>query len=181
MYLDGTLFRSLLESWYPPMFEITIMMCNFEVKISRSTNIFPLSLIDCFLKAVMIYVAASLVISKTCMERRATLIINKNRPPLWTGSIDHFHGPGPWTPCHEPRPWTLFYFCGKVLDRVHGHSLFNIMRNEQKQKLCKNKIKNKTSTTTKMPDWSVIFTINARISPQIQISAPLGISTPPKA
>ena len=30
-------------------------------------------------------------------------------PPLWTGSMDHFHGPGPWT-------------------------LFLIMRNEQKQK-----------------------------------------------
>ena len=133
------------------MFEITIMMCNFEVKISRSTNIFPLSLIDCFLKAVMIYVAASLVISKTCMERRATLIINKNRPPLWTGSIDHFHGPGPWTPCHEPRPWTLFYFCGKVLDRVYGHSLFNIMRNEQKQNSAKIRLKTKHQQQLKCP------------------------------
>ena len=39
-------------------------------------------------------------------------------PPLWTGSMDHFHGPGPWTPCHGPGPWTVFL----------------IMRNEQKQK-----------------------------------------------
>ena len=27
-------------------------------------------------------------------------------PPLWTGSMDHVHGPGPWTPCHGPGPWT---------------------------------------------------------------------------
>ena len=39
-------------------------------------------------------------------------------PPLWTGSMDHFHGPGPWPPCHGPGPWTVFL----------------IMRNEQKQK-----------------------------------------------
>ena len=30
-------------------------------------------------------------------------------PPLWTGSMDHFHGPGPWTPCHGPGPWTVFF------------------------------------------------------------------------
>ena len=29
-------------------------------------------------------------------------------PLLWTGSMDHFRGPGPWTPCHGPGPWTLF-------------------------------------------------------------------------
>ena len=29
-------------------------------------------------------------------------------PPLWTGSMDHFHGPGPWTPRHGPGPWTVF-------------------------------------------------------------------------
>ena len=53
------------------MLEITIMMCNFEVKIRRSTNIFPLSLIEDFLKAVTIYVAASLDnISKTCMAKK---------------------------------------------------------------------------------------------------------------
>ena len=23
-------------------------------------------------------------------------------PPLWTGSMDHFHGLGPWTPYHGP-------------------------------------------------------------------------------
>ena len=80
MYLDGILFRSLLESWYPTMLEITIMMCNFEVKIRRSTDIFPLSLIECFLKAVMIYVAASLDISKTCIERKSQLILNIKRP-----------------------------------------------------------------------------------------------------
>ena len=44
-------------------------------------------------------------------------------PPLWTGSMDHFHGPGPWTPCHGPGPWTVFfYFYRKVLHQVHGHS-----------------------------------------------------------
>ena len=31
-------------------------------------------------------------------------------PPLWTGSMDHFHGPGPWTPCHGLGPWTVFLF-----------------------------------------------------------------------
>ena len=30
-------------------------------------------------------------------------------PLLWTGSMDHFHGPGPWTPCHGLGPWTLFF------------------------------------------------------------------------
>ena len=30
-------------------------------------------------------------------------------PPLWTGSMDHFHGPGQWTPCHGPGPWTNFF------------------------------------------------------------------------
>ena len=30
-------------------------------------------------------------------------------PPLWTGSMDHFHGPGPWTTCHGPGPWTVFF------------------------------------------------------------------------
>ena len=29
-------------------------------------------------------------------------------PPLWTGSMDYFHGPGPWTPFHGPGPRTLF-------------------------------------------------------------------------
>ena len=62
------------------MLEITIMMCNFEVKIRRSTDIFPLSLIECFLKAVMIYVAASLDVSKTCIERKSQLILNIKRP-----------------------------------------------------------------------------------------------------
>ena len=42
--------------------------------------------------------------------------------PLWTGSMDHFHGPGPWTPCHRPGPWTFFYLYKKVLYQVHGHS-----------------------------------------------------------
>ena len=50
-----------------------------------------------------------------------------HRPPPWTGSMDHFHGPGPWTPCHGRGLWTVF---------------FKIMRNEQKQKKSKNKIKN---------------------------------------
>ena len=31
-------------------------------------------------------------------------------PPLWTGSMDHFRGPGPWTPCHGPGLlWTVFF------------------------------------------------------------------------
>ena len=30
-------------------------------------------------------------------------------PPLWTGYMDHFHGPGPWTPCHGPGPCTVFF------------------------------------------------------------------------
>ena len=29
-------------------------------------------------------------------------------PLSWTGSMDHFHGLGPCTPCHGPGPWTLF-------------------------------------------------------------------------
>ena len=41
--------------------------------------------------------------------------------PLWIGSMDHFHGPGPWTPCHRPGPWTFFYLYKKVLYQVHGH------------------------------------------------------------
>ena len=41
--------------------------------------------------------------------------------PLWTGSMDHFHGPGPWTPCHWPGPWTFFFifmrrFCTRFMD-----------------------------------------------------------------
>ena len=40
-------------------------------------------------------------------------------PPLWTGSMDHFHGPGPWTPCHGPGPHGL-----PVMDRVHGQFFF---------------------------------------------------------
>ena len=30
-------------------------------------------------------------------------------PPLWTRSMDHFHGLGPWTPCHGPGPGILFF------------------------------------------------------------------------
>ena len=30
--------------------------------------------------------------------------------PPWTGSMDHFHGPGPWTPCHGPGPYGQFFF-----------------------------------------------------------------------
>ena len=43
-------------------------------------------------------------------------------PPLWTGSMDHVHGPGPWTPCHGPGPWTVFFifirirFCTRSMD-----------------------------------------------------------------
>ena len=36
--------------------------------------------------------------------------------PLWTGSVDHFHGPG---------PSDTFLFLWKVLDRVHGHFFLN--------------------------------------------------------
>ena len=31
-------------------------------------------------------------------------------PPLWTGSIDTFNGPGPWTPYHRLGPWTSFFY-----------------------------------------------------------------------
>ena len=42
-------------------------------------------------------------------------------PPLWTGYMDHFHGPGPWTPCHGPGPCTVFFifirrFCTRSMD-----------------------------------------------------------------
>ena len=38
------------------------------------------------------------------------------------GSMDHVHGPGPWTPCHGPGPWTVFFifirirFCTRSMD-----------------------------------------------------------------
>ena len=41
------------------------------------------------------------------------------------GSMDPHFGPIPWTPCHGPGPWILFYFYRKVLDRVHEHSFLN--------------------------------------------------------
>ena len=41
------------------------------------------------------------------------------------GSMDAHFGPVPWSPCHGPGPWILFYFYRKVLDRVHGHSSLN--------------------------------------------------------
>ena len=51
----------------------------------------------------------------------------KHGPPLWTRSMDHFHGPGPWTPCHGPGPLTLFI----LIERTF---FYKIMRNELKQK-----------------------------------------------
>ena len=59
-------------------------------------------------------------------------------PPLWTGSMDHFHGPGPWTPCHGPGPWTVFFifirrFCTRSMDN-------------QKQKYSQNRFDGTLST-----------------------------------
>ena len=68
-------------------------------------------------------------------------------PPLWTGSMDHFHGPGPWTPCHGPGPWTVFFifirrFCTRSMDN-------------QKQKYSQNRFDRTLSTNAH--DWSQIF------------------------
>ena len=59
-------------------------------------------------------------------------------PPLWTGSMDHFHGPGPWTPCHGPGPWTvIFYFYKKVLHQIHGHSKTEIVPKKDLTRRCR--------------------------------------------
>ena len=75
-------------------------------------------------------------------------------PPPWTGSMDHFHGRIPWTTfmdrVHGPP----------VMDQVHGQ-FFEIMRNEQKQKQCKNiKIKNNNNNKQCSIDkyYSIVLT-----------------------
>ena len=58
--------------------------------------------------------------------------------PLWTGSMDHFHGPGPWTPCHGLGPWGQFSnFCMKVLHQVHGHSKTEIVAKKDLTRHCR--------------------------------------------
>ena len=46
----------------------------------------------------------------TCRRVRTKHGPGVHGPPLWTGSMDHFRGPGPWTPCHGLGPWTVFLF-----------------------------------------------------------------------
>ena len=59
-------------------------------------------------------------------------------PLLWTGSMDHFHGPGPWTRYHGPGPWTVFfYFYKKVLHQVHGHSKTEIVPKKDLTRRCR--------------------------------------------
>ena len=57
------------------------------------------------------------------------------------GSMDPHFGRGPWTTfmdrVHGPH----------VMDRVHGQ-FFSIMRNEQKRKKCKNKVKKQQQQQT---------------------------------
>ena len=53
-----------------------------------------------------------------------------HRPPLWTGSMDHLHGPGPWTVF-------LFYFYKKVLHQVHGHSKTEIVPKKDLTRRCR--------------------------------------------
>ena len=60
----------------------------------------------------------------------------------WTTFMDRVHGP-------------------PLMDQVHGHFLFKIMRNEQKQKYCKTKIKknsnnNKQSSIDQL--WLIVLT-----------------------
>ena len=51
------------------------------------------------------------------------IVKGEDKTWTWTGSMDHFHGPGSWTPCHGPGPWTVFFYLyKKVLHQVHGHS-----------------------------------------------------------
>ena len=50
-------------------------------------------------------------------------------PPVWTGSMDHFHGPGPWT--------VFFNFCKKVLHQVHGHSKTEIVPKKDLTRRCR--------------------------------------------
>ena len=55
------------------------------------------------------------------------------------------YGPGPRTPRHGPGSWTVFFF-------------FSTMRNEQKQKKCKNEIKKNSNNNKQcsIDQWSLI-------------------------
>lgn len=47
------------------------------------------------------------------------------RPPLWTGSTDHYHGPGSCTPVMDRVHGHFVNFYRKVLHRIHKHSFLN--------------------------------------------------------
>ena len=74
----------------------------------------------------------------TCRRVRTKHGPGVHGPPLWTGSMDHFHGPGPWTPCHGLGPWTVFfYFYKKVLHQVQGHSKTEIVSKKDLTRRCR--------------------------------------------